>query len=353
MRSNSSRVVARLLLVIATLAIAACGGGGGGGGGGTPAPPAVSPPSGLSYPGGPHAYPVGHAITALVPTVTGTVTSYSVSPSLPAGLTLDSTNGQLSGTPTAATAPGDYTITASNSGGSTTHSLELTVIDVDVLSGDIRRLVASQTSIAVDVSIRPVYFTFTNPLYAKVSDSAQVFQSAVIVTSKGDGSYTLALDTLSDAPIEHHTDTVQIDLCRDAGCTDAQDVPSVSIPFDVDVLNVGDWPGDNLLPLTAWAGVSDWSTFQGNAAHTGYVPVELNPDQFSTRWLAPSASIGGSYSPNMANIATAGDRFFNSGSNHVGPVNRKKRVLRYQLPPFHTGRFHTRANLQYNTAKCF
>jgi outer membrane protein assembly factor BamB len=232
-------------------------------------------------------------------------------------LTLNSTNGQLSGTPTAATASADYTITASNSGGSTTHSLELTVIDVDVLSGDIRRLVASQTSVAVDVSIRPVYFTFASPLYAKISDPAQVFQSAVSVTSNGDGSYTLALDTASDAPIEHHTDAVEIDLCRDAGCTDTQDVPSISIPFDIDVLNVGDWPGDNLLPLTAWAGVPDWSTFQGNAAHTGYVPVELHPDQFSTRWIAPSASIGGSYTPNMANIATAGDRFFNSGSNHV------------------------------------
>lgn len=27
-----------------------------------------------------------------------------------------------------------------------------------------------------------------------------------------------------------------------------------------------------------------WSTYQGNAAHTGYVPVELNPDNFSFGW---------------------------------------------------------------------
>jgi len=115
-----------------------------------------------------------------MPTVTGTVTSYGVSPSLPPGLTLNSTTGQISGTPTADSPPTDYTITASNSGGSTTHSLSLTVIDVAVLSGSIRRLVASQTSIAVDVSIRPVQFEFTSPLYATISDSAQVFQSGSI-----------------------------------------------------------------------------------------------------------------------------------------------------------------------------
>lgn len=310
----SSRVVARLLLLIATVAIGACGGGGGGGS--SPAPPAVPAPSGLSY-SGPQSYPVGQAITALMPTVTGTVTSYGVSPALPAGLTLSSTSGQISGTPTAASAPTNYTITASNSGGSTTHSLSLTVIDVALLSGSVRRLVASETSIAVDVSIRPVQFTFTSPLYATIRDSAQVFQSAVDVTSNGDGSYTLALNTLSDAPVEHHTNTVTIDLCSDAGCTNAQAVSSISIPFDIDVLNTGVWPGDNLLPLTAWAGVPDWSTYQGNAAHTGYVPVELNPDQFSTRWTAPSVSIGTGFTSNVANIATAGDRFFNSGLNHV------------------------------------
>src|SRR5262245_54287188 len=47
----------------------------------------VTAPSGLSYPS-PQTYVVGAAITPLNPTVTGTVTSYSVSPALPAGLVL-------------------------------------------------------------------------------------------------------------------------------------------------------------------------------------------------------------------------------------------------------------------------
>jgi len=70
----------RLLFGLATaILVTACGGGGGGGGGGgTPAP------SGLSYPTAP-SFVVGQAISSLSPTVTGMVTTYSVSPQLPAG----------------------------------------------------------------------------------------------------------------------------------------------------------------------------------------------------------------------------------------------------------------------------
>lgn len=36
--------------------------------------------------------------------------------------------------------------------------------------------------------------------------------------------------------------------------------------------------------------VQSWTTYQGNALHTGYVPVTLNPAQFAVAWTAP---IGG------------------------------------------------------------
>src|SRR5437762_3112880 len=93
-----------LLLLVIT---AGCGGGGGGGA--PPAPPPPSPPTGLSYQS-PQVYPVGGVITALAPAVSGTVTQYGASPALPAGLTLDKTTGQISGTPTTATAASTYTV---------------------------------------------------------------------------------------------------------------------------------------------------------------------------------------------------------------------------------------------------
>jgi len=87
-------------------------------------------PSGLSYIT-PNIYTKGTAITSLSPTVSGgSVVSYSVSPSLPAGLSLNTTTGVISGTPTAVTTTASYTITATNTGGSTTKAVTITVNDV-------------------------------------------------------------------------------------------------------------------------------------------------------------------------------------------------------------------------------
>lgn len=69
----------------------------------------------------------GSAITALNPTVTGSVSSYSVNPALPAGLALNTTSGVISGTPTAPVASADYVVTATNAGGSTTFNLQIAV----------------------------------------------------------------------------------------------------------------------------------------------------------------------------------------------------------------------------------
>ena len=87
---------------------------------------ALPAPSALSYPS-PQSYVVGEAITPLTPTVTGAVASYSVLPALPAGLALDTSTGQITGTPTAGSAAANFAITATNSGGSTTFTLAITV----------------------------------------------------------------------------------------------------------------------------------------------------------------------------------------------------------------------------------
>jgi hypothetical protein len=119
-----------LPLLAVVLSLSACGGGGGGGkssgSGGPPPPPATPPPSALSY-ASPQNYDVGTAITPLDPTVTGTVTSYSVAPALPAGLSLDAATGRISGTPTQP-ARATHTVTATNGGGSTTFALTIAVL---------------------------------------------------------------------------------------------------------------------------------------------------------------------------------------------------------------------------------
>jgi hypothetical protein len=90
---------------------------------------ALAPPSNLAYSTNPATYVTGTAITPNMPASSGgAVASYSVAPALPAGLTLNTATGVITGTPTTATAAASYTVTATNASGSTTASLSITVM---------------------------------------------------------------------------------------------------------------------------------------------------------------------------------------------------------------------------------
>jgi phospholipase C len=90
----------------------------------TVSPPA---PSNLVYPQTTILAIAGQGITPDIPTVTGTVNSYSVSPALPAGLSINTTTGTISGTPNAAAAQAAYTVSATNLIGSASETLQITV----------------------------------------------------------------------------------------------------------------------------------------------------------------------------------------------------------------------------------
>jgi hypothetical protein len=85
--------------------------------------------SSFTYTGSPFTYTQNATIANLAPTIAGTVTSYSVSPGLPTGISMDTTSGIISGTPTATSILTTYTITATNGGGSV-----MTTIAIEVLS---------------------------------------------------------------------------------------------------------------------------------------------------------------------------------------------------------------------------
>jgi hypothetical protein len=68
------------------------------------------------------------SIPDLLPTVNGVVANYTVNPTLPAGLGIDPASGRISGTPTLANPATNYTITASNSTGSTGATTNITVL---------------------------------------------------------------------------------------------------------------------------------------------------------------------------------------------------------------------------------
>ncbi len=122
-----SQETVRSWLVVALIVglLSACGGGGGGDGGGG-ATPASGAPSALSYPVIP-ALTVGVPMTSVSPAVTGSVASFGVSPALPAGLSLNATSGAIGGTPSVASAAATYIVQASNSEGSTSAAVSITV----------------------------------------------------------------------------------------------------------------------------------------------------------------------------------------------------------------------------------
>lgn len=136
-----------LLGVLATsisclILVAACGGGGGGGipFGATSTVVAALPqadhaaaageeaPVGLSYAVDSVVYVQGVPVESNQPRHGGgAVTTYTISPDLPKGLSLDAATGTISGTPLERSATTQYTVTASNAAGSTTAALTIEI----------------------------------------------------------------------------------------------------------------------------------------------------------------------------------------------------------------------------------
>jgi outer membrane protein assembly factor BamB len=187
------------------------------------------------------------------------------------------------------------------------------------VQGSIARMIAKDTSIHLEVTAQAANFTPTGTLYANAGDGASLVQAPVTVTANGGGSYTFALDTLPTKPGGHYTGNLTIKLCSDQPCTVAQAIPSITVPFDVTVQTSDSaWPGDKLTTLSAVSGLSDWATFQGNNAHTGYVPMDVKPDQISLRWKrgAINNSDAG-YSAVISPLVTSSGRFFASGDKKL------------------------------------
>ena len=70
----------------------------------------------------------GVTITPITPQLSGNpANSFAISPALPSGLVLNTTTGSISGKPTVAIAQTNYTVTATNIGGSSTATIKITV----------------------------------------------------------------------------------------------------------------------------------------------------------------------------------------------------------------------------------
>jgi len=317
----SARSILHVCCVLVIAFVAGCGGGGGDSNDDN-RPPA---PAGLSY-ATPQNLRMTAAVASIVPTVTGTVTSYSIAPVLPEGLKFDTTTGAISGTPTQPAPATDYTVTASNGSGSTSFVLSLKVFTLNVETKSISRMTASGVSIYPTVVVRPVNFDVP-ALYAKAQDATGLILPAVEVTARDDKSFTLQLTTNPSVSPNLFSGAVTLSLCRDANCATPLEEPSASAAFAIDVLGpTSTWPGDHQTPLTAWDGVGDWGTVQGNAAHTGYVPAKVDLDKATTRWKVPGNTYWNAWTPYKPNLTTANGLLYvmSTGFSNSGVLFAKR-----------------------------
>ncbi len=123
---RTSTIDARLgsSLVLALALTASCGGGGGGGG--------TNAPSNLSFARVAALYTLDETITPNAASVNGQVANWSVTPALPAGLTLDPQSGALQGAPSTLAPLSDYVVRAQNSAGFAEVTLRLGVVRPNV-----------------------------------------------------------------------------------------------------------------------------------------------------------------------------------------------------------------------------
>lgn len=305
-------------LLWAALSVAGCGGGGESAPVATPSTPstlAASPAPPTAVYASPPLYVAKQSISPLAPTVSGSATAFSVSPPLPAGLAIDARSGIVTGTPTAGIATSDYAVSVTGPGGTTTATLRLGVEPVLAVA----RMAVTGTSIHPRLTLDSAALGLAGTIHAVVADAGGLFGTAVAVTASG-GNHVLELGTLTSAAAGTRSGRAVVRLCRDVDCTTPLPVPRVLVDYRVRFLATGSaWPGDHLTPLSPLAGAPDWTTHQGNAAHTGFVPVTVDPDRFDTRWQLTVPTLRGGFNgtSNLGTVTIEGGRVFRAGPNEV------------------------------------
>ena len=196
------------LLLIGMLQIVCGGGGGGGNGQVSLAAPAIA------YSPIP-VFTVGTGILPITPTNTGgSVTSWSISPALPAELAFNTSTGEITGTPTVASPATTYAVTATNAAGPGNATLSITVNDSKTPSALPQSYCfteyqfpesndhATPTGIANDsATIQNVYFAQTHsmepgwPFFFLIADRPALLE--VIVTGTGASPDVVATGALN------------------------------------------------------------------------------------------------------------------------------------------------------------
>lgn len=119
----------------------------------------------------------------------------------------------------------------------------------------------------------------TGTAFTEFVDKAGVFQfSGGPVTVSGQGLNRVLTLNPTLAP-GSYTGQIELHICKVQPCTQELPGSPVIVPYAITLK-----PSVNLTTLARSAGVGEWAQHQGDAAHTGYVPLTLDASKFTRRW---------------------------------------------------------------------
>jgi hypothetical protein len=146
------------------------------------------------------------------------------------------------------------------------------------------------------------------PVFLSVSDGGGAFQDVHEFSQLSDNTYSLGLYALRSLTPQQRRGNVTLRVCSDFSCTNEVPGSPVSLPYDLTV--------ESLRPLARYDGVDDWTTYQGNAAHTGYVPIDVDSANIVPRWSWSTPDQANGYG-GISTLAVNGNRVFVSAEKHL------------------------------------
>lgn len=128
--------------------------------------------------------------------------------------------------------------------------------------------VAEGSSGSATLHVTYTGFTF-RPVYLDVQASGAAFPAAPAITPRGAGRYSVVMTSAAGLPAGTQAGTIALRMCYERPCVNVAPGAMASVGYTVAVAP-RPWP--------------EWATFQGNAGHTGHVPVTLDPARFVKAW---------------------------------------------------------------------
>lgn len=134
----------------------------------------------------------------------------------------------------------------------------------------------------------------SKPVQLAVVDNAGILAQGAAMNPDGNTTYRARLTTSSVLTAGVHSASLEVRACYDdpRDCRSPVSGSPWRVPTQVTVKS-----GVNLTTLAAIPGVAPWSTYNGNATHSGYVPASFDPASFTRRWNRPETGAGTGQAP--------------------------------------------------------